>query len=119
MARAMAASGGETFRVLKSDSFADAATPEDQVHDLIEIDSIDGLDGHVALVAGRWPVAGGSPLQATVSDAAAEQMHLAVGDRLSLVSRLDASNRADVQIVGIWHLDPTDALFAGDDLQAT
>jgi len=46
-------------------------------------------------------------------------MHLSVGDRLSLVSRLDSSRAVQVQIVGIWHVDPADAWHLGDPLETT
>ncbi len=117
--RAMAATGGSVYRITASGSYADAATPPDQVHDLTEFASVDGIERRATLLEGAWPTAGGTPLQAVVSDAAARQMHLTVGDRLSLVSRLDASLHVDVAIVGIWQVDPSDALFLGDTLETT
>jgi hypothetical protein len=116
---ALAASGGEIVRVVRSGSFADPATPSDDVHDLTLLESLDGLEAHASLVDGAWPHAGGQPLEATLSDAAAAAMRLKVGDRVSLVSRLDPGLRIEVVVGGIWRADPADAFWIGDPLETT
>ena len=117
--RAMAAAGGTVVRVIRSGSFANAAAGTTDVRDLVQLESLDGIEGLSTLVDGVWPTAGGSPLQATVSDLAATQLGLGIGDRLSLVNRVDTSRNADVAIVGIWRAEPTNAVFAGDPLETT
>jgi hypothetical protein len=117
--RAMAVSGGDVVRVARSDSFADPATPADQVRDLTVFESVDGLDQRTRLVAGAWPVAGGTPLQASISDAAARTMDLDVGDRIVLVSRQDTALNVDIRISGIWAVDPADAVWLGEELETT
>ena len=117
--RAMAATGGESVRIGPSGSFADPSLPPESIHDLTVFESLDGIEHRATLVAGAWPAAGGDPIEATVSDVAAREMHLAVGDRLPLVSRLDAAQVLTVTIAGIWTVDPADALWLGDELDTT
>jgi hypothetical protein len=116
---AIAASGGEVARVVGTGTFADPAVASDQVHDLTTFESIAGLDGHATLIDGAWPRAGGTPVEATVSDAAAAAMDLHVGDRRSFVSRNDPLIRVDVVVSGIWQADPSDAIWLGDPLETT
>ena len=117
--RAMAASGGDVVRVIRSGSYADARAASGNVSDLVQLESLDGMEGRATLVDGAWPTAGGTPLQAIVSDLAAQALGLGIGDRLSLVNRLDPAKTAEVAIVGIWRADPADALYAGDPLETT
>jgi len=119
LASAMAATGGEIVRVSRSGPFADPTIPADDVHDLTLFESVDDLEQRATLVTGAWPTAGQEPLQATVSDAAAREMHLAVGDRLALVDRRDPGPPVTVAITGIWAVDPNDALWLGEPLDTT
>jgi hypothetical protein len=119
LARAMAATGGDVLRVSRTGSFATAGIPADQVTDLTVFESVDRLEDRSTLVAGAWPTAGQSPIEATVSEGAARAMHVAVGDRVSLESRLDANVKVDVVITGIRAVDPADALWLGEDLETT
>ncbi|MBA2720309.1 MAG: ABC transporter permease, partial [Chloroflexi bacterium] len=117
--RAMAATGGDVVRVVRSGSFADPAIPAADVTELTQFQSLDGLESRTTLVAGAWPRAGAEPVEATVSDAAAAAMGLAVGDRLSLVSRLDTTLTNAVVISGIWRAGPDEAVLLGDELLTT
>ena len=114
--RAMDATGGDVLRVVRSGSFADSATPVDDVTDLTLFESFDGIERRATLASGAWPQAGREPIEATVSDAAAGEMGLAAGDRLNLVSRLDPGLTRTVVISGTWTVEPGDALFLGDEL---
>ena len=116
---AMAASGGEVVRVVRSGSFADPATPAADVNDLTILQSLDGIEAHATLVAGAWPHAGGVPLETTLSEPAAAAMQLGVGDRRALVSRLDPDLRIEIVVAGIWRADPGDAFWNGDPLETT
>lgn len=116
MERAMEATGGDVLRVVRSGSFADPAIPVDDVTALTLFESFDGIERRTTLAAGAWPQAGREPIEATVSDAAAGELGLAVGDRLDLVSRLDTGLTRTVVISGIWTVEPGDALFLGDEL---
>ena len=118
-ADAMATTGGDVLRAVRTGSFANAATPADQVTDLTILESLDGIENQATLVDGAWPQAGGTPLQATTSDAAAAALGVHVGDRLSLVSRQDPARRVDAVISGIWRADPTAAWSRGDPLETT
>ena len=119
VSRAMAATGGDVVRVGSSGSFADPSVPADAVTELTTFLSIDGLDQRVPLIAGAWPQAGREPLEASVSDVAAAQLGVGVGDRVELVSRLDATLTESVVITGIWAMDPADGLFLGEELVTT
>ncbi len=117
--RAIAATGGDVVRVARSGSFADAATPEADVHDLTIFSSVEGLENRATLVQGAWPTAGREPLQVTVSDVGARALNVTVGQRLDLVSRLDTGRRVSVIVGGIWTIDPSEALWLGDELDTT
>ncbi len=116
---AMASTGGEIVRIGQSGPFADSTVAPDSVRDLTVFESVDGIEQRAELVAGAWPVAGQDPVQATVSDAAAKEMHVVVGDRLSLVDRVRPDVRVAVAITGIWTVDPADALWLGEPLETT
>jgi ABC-type antimicrobial peptide transport system permease subunit len=116
---AFGATGGTVSRVARTDSFADRATDPAAVRQLTVFESIDGIENRASLVAGRWAEAAGEPLEATLSEGAAKAFGLAVGGRLALVNRQDATRTADVTIVGIWRPDPLDAFWAGDPLETT
>ena len=116
---AIAATGGEIARVVKTGSFADQAVPSDQVRDLTSFESLDGIEEHATLMDGAWPEAGVVPLQATVSEPAAAALNLHVGDHLSLANRNDPSVRVDVVVSGVWRADPADAFWLGDALETS
>jgi hypothetical protein len=116
---AMASTGGEIVRIGRSGAFADSSVAPDSVRDLTVFESVDGIEQRATLVAGGWPVAGQDPIQATVSDAAAREMHVAVGDRLSLVDRVRPDAKVSVAITGVWTVDPADALWLGEPLDTT
>jgi hypothetical protein len=117
--RVLAPTGGDLVRVLRSSPYADAAADPESVTDLDLFASYEGIEDHATLVEGRWPASGGQHVEATVSEPAATQLGLATGDRLSLVSRLDANRHVDVEITGTWRADPADPWWLGDTLALT
>ena len=117
--RAMTPAGGDVLRVIRTDSYAAADVDPATVTDLLQLESLEGIEAGAALVEGAWPTAGATPIQATLSDLAAGQIGAAVGDRLALVNRRDPTRRVDVEIVGIWRADAANALFLGDPLETT
>ncbi len=119
LVRAMAASGGEVARVVRTGSFSDPRTATGEVTNLAAFESLEGIEGHATLADGRWAEAGASPVEATLSDVAARALGVTTGGRLSLVSRTDASRTVEISIVGTWHADPDDAIWAGDPLETT
>jgi hypothetical protein len=116
---AMASTGGEIVRIVRSGPFADSTLSPKAVHDLTLFESVDGIEQRATLVGGAWPTAGQDPLEATVSDVAARELHVAVGDRLSFVDRSNPGATVKVAIVGIWTVDPEDALWLGEPLDTT
>ena len=96
------------------------------VRDLALPGFAEGLERHATLVSGTWPlasqpssppIAGSSapPVQVAVSDAVADQLRLAVGDRLDLVSRRDAERLLPVTIVAVFRIDdPGDPFWWSD-----
>jgi FtsX-like permease family len=116
---AIAATGGEIARVVKTGSFADPAVASDQVRDLTSFESLDGIEEHARLIGGVWPQAGADPLQTTLSEPAATALNLHVGDHLSLVNRNDASVRVDIVVSGVWRADPADAFWLDDPLETS
>jgi len=82
-----------------------------------------GLDAHARLTSGSWPVAGRSPIEATLSAAAAGALGLAIGDQVALVDAgtPGASNTPllTVVVTGTWTTDPDDPYWLGDPLDLT
>lgn len=96
------------------------------VRDLAQPGFAEGLERHATLISGTWPVATGasSPpidgssgpsVQVVVSDAVADQLGLAVGDRLDLVSRRDAELVLPITIAAVFRIDdPADPFWWSD-----
>ena len=105
----------------RSSSLAPAGMPSDQaaLH-LTVLGSYAGLEQHVQLTAGSWPVAGRDPVEATLSENAAKALGLAIGDRLALVdASVPAAGSAallTVVVTGTWTTDPEDPYWLGDPL---
>lgn len=122
LTRAISVSGGSVSRVVRTGSFGDPGDrtgADGDVTRLTVFESLEGIEEHATLVSGRWPQAGRTPTEATVSEAAARALGVAPGGRLTVVSRTDASHRVDVAIVGIWRLDPDDPFWIDDPLETT
>lgn len=100
----------------RSDSFALPDQATDQIRDLTTLGFLEGVDAHATLTAGAWPVTvEKGPIQVSVLDLIAESLGLQVGHRLSLVSRLDASQTIEVDVVGIYRpVDPNDPFWWSD-----
>lgn len=122
---ALQPAGGEVALAMRSSSLVPAgpASPTSGQH-LTLLAAYDGIQGHAALVDGRWAQAGGQPVEATLSEGAAKSLGVGTGDRIGLA---DASNpRADptipvvtVQVVGVWRPAADDAFWLGDPLDLT
>jgi hypothetical protein len=108
--------GGEVALVGRSGSFAAAGAGSD-VRDLTQFASFSDLADHAALLEGAWPSPGGEPIEAVLSDAAARELGLAVGDGAMLASRLDPSLELATTVVGIYRPDRADAYWLGQPLE--
>jgi hypothetical protein len=107
VASALGAVNGPVLRVARTDPFA--ATSEDPATatDLVAIGSYEGIADHATLAAGRWAEGGRSPIEATLSEAAASAIGVEVGDEVSLVDIHQTSIRTELAVVGLWR--PNDA----------
>ncbi len=109
--RALEGVGGTIVRSARSDSFALPVALEGAVPDLVQLAWLDGLEDRASLVAGRWPsgspsgLVGLDPVAVAVARQVAEPLGLAVGDVLSLDSRLHVGEQLPVRIVGIFDID--------------
>jgi len=112
----LAATGGEIAHVLFSGPYADATADPETVSELDVFAAFEGIDRHATLLDGRWAEPGRSPLEATVSEAAARVLGVRVGDRLELRSRLTASRTVAVTITGTWRADASDPYWLADPL---
>jgi hypothetical protein len=112
----LAAMGGELSRVVQSSAYADAAADPETVTDLEQLAAIEGIERHAELVDGRWAEAGRTPIEATLSQAAAGAIGAHTGDTITIVNRLDAGKRVDVAITGTWRADPADPFWLADPL---
>ncbi|MGH2511877.1 MAG: hypothetical protein ACRDGQ_04235, partial [Candidatus Limnocylindrales bacterium] len=105
----------------RSASLAPFGLPSDQaaLH-LTVLGGYPNLDQHARLTSGSWPVAGHSPVQATLSTAAAKALGLAVGDQLGLVDAsvpgTSATPLLTVVVTGTWTTNPDDPYWLGDPL---
>ncbi len=114
--RVLSSTGGEVAIALRSSAYADAGRDPAAVTDLLEFASFEGIERHATLVDGRWAAAGATPVEATLSEAAATALGVRTGDRLSLASRLTPSRVVDVVVAGTWRADPADAYWLGEPL---
>ncbi len=93
--------------------------PDSQGRDQAVLGFLDGLPDHATLAAGTWPQATspGDPLQVALISAAASQLHLSVGDELSLSAPLvNGPAAVPVRLVGIFSInDVTDPYWDGDE----
>ncbi len=79
--------------------------------------SAEGIESRAALVVGTWPLSGTVPISTAVSEAAARQLDVAVGDTLMLRDRRDSSMTLTVVIDGLYRIaDPADPYWWADPL---
>ncbi len=116
LGRVLALPGGEIVRVATTSTFADAAADPATVRTLTEFASFEDIEAHARLSSGRWAAAGASPQEATLSTAAAAALKLAVGDRITLVNRLQPTQRVEVIVTGTWELRADDPYWLADPL---
>ena len=94
------------------------AVPGSQTTDRAALGFLDGLPDHAQLIQGTWPASGSAsdPLQVAVVDAVATDMHLSVGDQLTLIAPSpDQPTPVPVQLVGIFSInDVADSYWFGD-----
>ena len=94
------------------------AVPGSQTTDRAALGFLDGLPDHAQLIEGAWPASGSAsdPLQVVVVDAVASDMHLSVGDQLTLAApNVAQPTPVPVQLVGIFSVnDAADPYWYGD-----
>ncbi len=100
--RVIALTGGEIVAIAQSEPFAVVDADPAATNQVLEFGSYEGIEGHAALLEGRWATAGAALQEATLSEGAAAALGLAVGRELTLVNRLDSSVTVPIVIVGIW-----------------
>ncbi|MBA2556602.1 MAG: hypothetical protein H0V12_04530, partial [Chloroflexi bacterium] len=101
----------------RSESFALPGQVTGEVTDLAVFGSAEGIEDHATLRAGAWPVAGQAPVQVALSEPVASRLHLAPGDELTLLSRLDPALSIAVRVAGVYRVaDPADPFWWGDQL---
>lgn len=115
--RAFAEIGVEVVVAGRSESYALPDQAAEQVRDLTTLGFLDGVEEHATLTSGAWPATTGTgPVQVAVLDQIAETLALSLGDRMPLVSRLDAARTLEVRIVGIYRADDPNEPFWWNDL---
>ncbi len=119
--RAIAPIGGSIVRDWRGVSLLGLPTlPAGRAGDQAILGFRDGLPDHARLVDGGWPAEGGGasePIPVAVVDAVAKEMHLGVGESLTLVAhRLDTTLPVTVRVVGIFAVDSVaDPYWNGDE----
>jgi hypothetical protein len=109
--------GGEVGLVATSGGFAPAGIDPNDQSALTRLASYRGIANHAALVQGAWPVGGSTPIQAALSQGAANALGATVGSRMSVVSRDDPTATAEVVVTGIWQADRTDPYWLANPLE--
>ena len=120
--RALGAPGGTIQRYGRSDTFEFPGPATGPLLDLIEVGFAEGLEDHALLVEGHWPAAvtpADGPIPVAIADGAAARLGLAVGDELTLPSRVHAGFSAPVRIEGIFRVADTTDPFWWADAQVT
>jgi hypothetical protein len=118
--RALEGVGGTITRIVRSDTFDLPIATTGPRPDLVELEASLDLDSHATLLSGAWPedvpaTGQGGPLPVVVAAQVAEPLGLAIGDELSLTSRLDRGLSVPVRIVGTFRIDdPSDPFWWGD-----
>ena len=110
---------GMVALVATTDSLSLAGVDASDATRQIRVGSYDEIATHSTLADGRWPKAGGTPVEATLSTGAAAALGFKTGDRLVLTSKLDPARRIDVVIVGLWQPNPDDRYWLGSGLELT
>ncbi len=115
--RAIASSGGEVALVVRSASLAPAGLDAaDAPKNLTRLAAFEGIADHADLLAGRWPDAGRKPVEAALSEGAAAELGLAVGQEVTLAAGIGEETTVPVEVVGIWRPHRDDVYWLGDPL---
>ena len=100
---ALGPTGGQVLGLARSESFG-LPGPR-QASRLVVFGSYEAIERHAELIGGTWPLsAADGPVQAAVSKPAAAQLGLALGDRLQVASRTDATHRVEAEVVGVYRV---------------
>jgi hypothetical protein len=114
--RATSSTGAEVLRRTASESYGYRAAPDapsDDLVDLVVLRSLEGIDDHATIVAGRWPGDDASAIAVDVR--AAERLELDVGDTIDLAVRRDPSSGLRTPIAGLYVIDdPTESFWASE-----
>ncbi|GAA1017061.1 hypothetical protein Aple_062500 [Acrocarpospora pleiomorpha] len=102
---------------IRSDSFALPGQEKRELPELTRFAAYEGLERHARLINGAWPKDQPSgPVEAVLSQPAAQAMNVSVGSEFRIVGRLD-DKPVDVRLAGIFQLtDPYSDRWAGDDV---
>ena len=114
--------GGTIDRQARSDSFALPDQPSGEVRELAVLGYAEGLPDHVTLVDGAWPgdvAAAEAPIPVAISTDVAASLGLAVGDRLALQSRADATFATSIEVAAIFRIDDPADPYWWDEPQVT
>ena len=114
--RATSSTGAEVLRRTASESYGYAAAPNvssDDLVSLVVLRSLEGIEEHATIVAGRWPADDASAIAVDVRSA--ERLGLDVGDTIDLAVRRDPSSEFRTAIAGLYAIDdPTESFWAGE-----
>jgi hypothetical protein len=77
------------------------ALPDADGHVLASIVFLDELPSHAELVAGDWPLAGASPGQAVLAEAAAATLGIGAGERIRVADRR-TGEVTEIAVAGVW-----------------
>lgn len=114
--------GGDVTLQARSGSLVPTGTPLATAgQHLTVLESASNVEAHAVLAAGRWARSGRDPIEAAVSEGAAQALGLMVGDRVPLADAATPGADPDravvtVVVVGIYRPAPADPYWAGDPL---
>jgi hypothetical protein len=113
----LGAGGGEVGLAAISGGYVPVGVDLDDQAQLIRFASYRGIENHASLVGGAWPSTEADAVEAALSEGAAANLGLGLGDSIALVSRDDPDHTVDAQIVGIWRPDRDDPYWLSKALE--
>ena len=103
--------GLTVYRHIESESFELTASGVGGLTELAVFSYLEGVEKFATIESGSWPSDTPGGTEVAVHESAADWLGLTVGDELSIPNRTDATDTADVVVVGIYSVDDVNDPF--------
>lgn len=112
LAGSLGGTGADVVASVRSTSYALPGTAE--VPDLTRFESVEAIAAHADLVDGRWPEADRRPIEAVVTEQAADPLGVGAGSAITLTRRTDGSVH-EVLVTGVVRLAASAGPLVSDE----